>query len=70
MDAERQTPPCLINILNHNLEVSLKVAIALLKLASGESMRMIGEMFGIFDSIVSKVVRRFLKSLITYEKTT
>lgn len=63
-DLVRHTPPSLQRLPNWKLQIDTQVAIALRRLASGDTLKSIGELFGVAESTRSKIVRRFVKSFI------
>jgi hypothetical protein len=65
VDLERNPPQPLLSVPNRKLEVTRQVAIALRRLATGDDMTTIGELFGVSNSTVSRVMRRFIKSLLS-----
>jgi hypothetical protein len=66
MDLERNPPLGLQNVPNRKLEVIRRVALAIRRLATGDSLRKIGEMFGVVDNTASKVVSNFINSIILH----
>ena len=65
VERDLQTNPLfgLDKLPNRKLEVTKQVAIAIRRLATGNSLLSIGELFGIGKSTVTEVTTRFIKSL-------
>lgn len=60
----KHPPQSLTNAFpNRNLLVMKQVAIDLLRLATEDSLRLMGELFGVSESTVSKVVWRLVHAL-------
>ena len=62
-DLETKPPLGFDKLPNRKLEVTKQVAIAIRRLATGDSLISIGELFGVGKSTVSEVTTRFIRSL-------
>ncbi|KAL2621148.1 hypothetical protein R1flu_001353 [Riccia fluitans] len=62
-DVESETPASFQGIEGRVITVEKQVAIALRRLASGDSLTTLGELFGVGESTVSKVIWKFVNSM-------